>query len=132
MTRLGFHHVGVVTKELQRSTQIYEQLGYVASQRYDDPLQKVAIVLLSRPGSPTIELILPTTADSPAAGWLKRIKAGPYHTCYEVADIAEATRFLQPLGFVPLGEPVPAVAFGMRPVLFLWSTEVGLLELLQA
>ncbi len=132
MTRLGFHHVGIVTTELNGSTRIYQQLGYEASEQYDDPRQKVMIVLLRRPGSPTIELILPTADDGPAAGWVKRIKAGPYHTCYEVPDIAEATQSLQGLGFVPLGEPVPAVAFEMRLVLFLWSAEVGLLELLEA
>ena len=39
--------------------------------------------------------------------------------------------FFKTNGFAALHEPVPAVAFDMRPIVFLWSAEVGLLELLQ-
>jgi methylmalonyl-CoA/ethylmalonyl-CoA epimerase len=131
MTVTSFHHVGIVTRELQTSTQIYERLGYTASGRYDDPIQKVAIILMRRSDSPMIELILPTESDSPAAGWLKRVKAGPYHTCYEVPALAEAMDLFKANGFTALHDPVPAVAFEMRPIVFLWSAEVGLVELLQ-
>jgi methylmalonyl-CoA/ethylmalonyl-CoA epimerase len=110
----------------------YQALAYAASPRYDDPLQKAEIVLLRRAGSPLVELIRPTTPDSPAMGWLKRMKAGPYHTCYEVADLGQGISLCQSHGFSVTSKPVPAVAFGLRPVVFLWSNEVGLLELLQA
>jgi methylmalonyl-CoA/ethylmalonyl-CoA epimerase len=127
-----FHHVGVVTRDLAASTALYLGLGYEASVRYDDPLQNVSIVLMRRPDSPMIELILPTDPASPAMGWLKRVKAGPYHTCYEVAELAAGIRLFEGSGFSVLNEPLPAVAFGMRQIVFLWSNEAGLIELLES
>jgi methylmalonyl-CoA/ethylmalonyl-CoA epimerase len=132
VTGLSFHHVGVVTKDLIASKAFYERLGYEASKQYDDPVQKVSIIFMRREAPPLIELIVPTQADSPAAGWLKRIKAGPYHTCYEVADLSSGIEFLKESGFTPLHEPVPAVAFDMRLIVFLWSPDVGLVELLRS
>jgi methylmalonyl-CoA/ethylmalonyl-CoA epimerase len=132
VTELAFHHVGVVTRELDASVKLYVALGYEASPIYEDPVQKARIVLMRRDGSPMIELIFPLAADSAAAGWLKRIKAGPYHTCYVVPEIGHASARLRELGFAPLSEPVPAVAFESRFVVFLWSNDVGLIELLEA
>lgn len=131
MSGLAFHHVGVVTRELDASVHFYTALGYEPSPRYEDPVQKAAIVLMHRADSPIVELISPLGPESAAFGWLKRIKAGPYHTCYRTEDIRGSMAWLRQLGFAPLSEPVPAVAFDSKPVVFLWSNEVGLLELLQ-
>jgi methylmalonyl-CoA/ethylmalonyl-CoA epimerase len=79
-----------------------------------------------------IELVSPLAPDSPAAGWVKRIKVGPYHTCYEVRSMASAIAGLRDDGFAPVSEPVPAVAFEMRLVAFLWSAAAGLVEVLEA
>jgi methylmalonyl-CoA/ethylmalonyl-CoA epimerase len=129
--KLAFHHVGVVTSDLAASTAVYEGLGYEASGVIDDPLQGVTIVLCTRDSDAMIELIAPKSADSPAAGWLKRIKAGAYHTCYEAPDLVAALAHFSELGLKPLAEPVPAVAFGGRRIVFLWGHHTGLLELLE-
>ena len=131
MHRFVFHHVGVVTADLGPSQAFYERLGYAASERFDDPLQRVAIVLLRRADGPMIELVQPTEPASPAAGWLTRIKSGPYHTCYEVPVLDEAMAQLREERFAPLSAPVPAVAFGGRRVVFLWAKKAGLLELVE-
>jgi len=130
--QLAFHHVGVVTRELESAARVYRALGYTASQRYEDPLQGVAIVFMQREDSPLVELVSPLHAESPAQGWLKRTKAGPYHTCYEVAVLEDALELLRAEGFTPTGMPLPAVAFGGRRVVFSWSNEAGLVELLEA
>ena len=129
--KLAFHHVGVVTADLDASVALYRALGYQASELFDDPLQQVRIVLCTRDDGPMIELITPATPSSPAAGWLKRIKAGPYHTCYRVADLEASIEGLRELGFLPLSQAVPAVAFGGRRVIFLFSAAAGLLELVE-
>jgi methylmalonyl-CoA/ethylmalonyl-CoA epimerase len=133
--KLTFHHVGVVTRDLRASTMVYEGLGYRASAVIDDPVQGVAIVLCTRaaePSEPIIELISPSHGASPAAGWLARIKAGPYHTCYVVNDLTHAIAELGELGLSSLSEPVPAVAFGGRRIVFLWGRDTGLIELLES
>jgi methylmalonyl-CoA/ethylmalonyl-CoA epimerase len=124
--------VGVVTRDIAASSAFYAKLEYAASRTFEDPLQKVSIILMRRQESPLIELIFPTDPTSPAMGWLKRVKAGPYHTCYEVEDLDAQIDFFASNGFSPLHEPLPAVAFELRRVVFLWSNEVGLVELLQA
>jgi methylmalonyl-CoA/ethylmalonyl-CoA epimerase len=132
LSSLSFHHVGVVTSDLAASTAFYERLGYRPSPRIDDPIQKVGIVLLEKDGSPMVELVFPSDPTSPAAGWLKRIRVGPYHTCYEVPDLEAAVESLRAEGLTPTSEPVPAVAFGGRRIVFLWGTACGLLELLES
>ena len=96
-----FHHVGVVTRGLNACVELYELLGYQASEVFRDPNQGADIVLLTRP-SPSddqamIELVSPFRDDGPAMAWAQRIDAGPYHTCYQVPDLAAATEQLQRL-----------------------------------
>jgi methylmalonyl-CoA/ethylmalonyl-CoA epimerase len=141
MTRpllLAVHHVGVVTPDVEACAALYRALGYQTSPTFHDPLQRAAIVLCTRTGQdggllrePLVELIAPEDASSPAAGWLKRIRAGAYHTCYEVADLTADVEPLRELDFVALTKPVPAVAFGGLRVVFLWSALTGLVELVE-
>lgn len=128
---LAFHHVGVVTPDIDASAALYRVLGYAISATFHNPVQSAAIALCSRPGEPLVELIAPADPSSPAAGWLRRLRAGAYHTCYEVADLPAAVRRLRDLNFVALSEPVPAVAFEGRRVVFLWSDHMGLVELVE-
>jgi methylmalonyl-CoA/ethylmalonyl-CoA epimerase len=127
-----FHHVGIVTGHLDQSVAFYTTLGYHPSQTFSDPIQKAEIVLLHRQDSPTIEVIHPIDVDSPAAGWLKRIQGGPYHTCFQVTDLDGAIKRLRAERLVIAAPPAPAIAFAMRLVCFLWSQKSGLIELLEA
>jgi methylmalonyl-CoA/ethylmalonyl-CoA epimerase len=133
MTDWIFHHVGVVTPDVQESIAFYETVaGYKESLRVDDPIQDATIVILTKEGSPLVELIAPLSAASPAAGWLKRIQAGPYHTCYRVPAIAQTLAALETRGMKLVFGPKPAIAFGGALVAFIWGRETGLIELLDA
>lgn len=127
-----FHHVGVITGNLEESITLYESLRYSSSVIFADPAQKARIVLMERGNEPIVELIAPDSSDSPAASWVQRIKAGPYHTCYEVDDLEAVMAFLRRQRLFPVFGPIPAVAFNMRRVVFLWSDKSGLIELLEA
>jgi methylmalonyl-CoA/ethylmalonyl-CoA epimerase len=129
---MRLHHVGVITGDLKGSTNFYAILGYTASPIYADPLQKARIVLMQKAHEPLIELIAPDSPESPAASWIQRITVGPYHTCYEVDDLEAVVAFLRHHRLFPVIKPVPAVAFNMRRVIFLWGESSGLLELLEA
>jgi methylmalonyl-CoA/ethylmalonyl-CoA epimerase len=126
-----FHHVGVIVDAVEPSILMWQGLGYQPTLRILDPVQKAHIVLLERPGAPMIELVSPDGPDSPAQSWIRRIKAGPYHTCFEVTSMTTALARLRGKGFMVVMEPVPAVAFNGRHVAFTWSKETGLLELLE-
>jgi methylmalonyl-CoA/ethylmalonyl-CoA epimerase len=129
---MRLHHVGVITGNLESSINFYTSLGYTASGIYTDPLQKARIVLMQRAHEPLVELIAPDSSDSPAARWIQRIVVGPYHMCYEVDDLEDIMALLRRHRLFPLIKPVPAVAFNMRRIVFLWGESSGLLELLEA
>ena len=129
---MRLHHVGVITGNLEGSMNFYTSLGYAASAIYADPIQKARIVLMQRAHEPLIELIAPDSPESPAASWIQRIAVGPYHTCYEVDDLEAMVAFLRRHRLFPVIKPVPAVAFNMRRIVFLWGESSGLLELLEA
>lgn len=132
MIECKFHHVGVVTADVAASREFYAALGYTASQDYDDPYQQATIVLLRAKHGPIVELVKPNNLQSPAAGWVDRIKAGPYHTCYEVKEIAQTMPQFKEFKVVRVSPIVPAVAFGMRKIVFLWGKQCGLIELLES
>jgi methylmalonyl-CoA/ethylmalonyl-CoA epimerase len=129
---MRLHHVGVITKNLADSRDFYTSLGYAASAIYVDPVQKARIVLMQKAHEPLVELIEPESPDSPAARWIQRIAVGPYHTCYEVDDLEAMVAFLRRHRLFPVIKSVPAVAFNMRRIVFLWGESSGLLELLEA
>jgi methylmalonyl-CoA/ethylmalonyl-CoA epimerase len=130
---LMLHHIGVVTNNLEGSMGFYSTLGYSSSRVYLDPVQKARIVLMHHiRREPIIELVFPEDRESPAAKWVQRIQAGPYHICYEAADLQSAVDFLRRQHHFPVLGPVPALAFDMRRVVFLWSPSTGLLELLES
>jgi len=133
----AFHHVGVITPDAAEAARVLRALGYTTSVTFEDPVQKAAIVLCTRAGGrdgqrePMIELIAPLDPSSPAAGWLKRLRAGAYHVCYETADLEATVEGLVHLEFAQLSKPAPAVAFEGRRVVFLWSAAAGLVELVE-
>jgi methylmalonyl-CoA/ethylmalonyl-CoA epimerase len=129
---MRLHHIGVITGNLEGSISFYTSLGYAASAIYADPLQKARIVLMQRAHEPLVELIAPDSPESPAASWLQRIAVGPYHTCYEVDDLEAMVALLRHHRLFPVIKPVPAVAFDMRRIVFMWGESSGLLELLEA
>src|ERR1700678_2866366 len=96
MSSFTFHHVGVAVQDLTAATSNFEKMfGYKPqSGPFDDPIQKVSVLFLSRgEGDPWIELVAPSGPDSPIAGTLKK-GAGTYHTCYQVPDIRKAIEHL--------------------------------------
>jgi methylmalonyl-CoA/ethylmalonyl-CoA epimerase len=126
-----FHHVGIATPDIKGSIRFYQELGYTSSEIYNDPEQKAAIALLRRPDGPVLELISPTDKTSPVQAWVDRIRCGAYHVCYEVNELEEGMSFLEDRGSLLVYGPVPAIAFGLRRVAFLWGKESGLVELLE-
>ena len=132
MRNWRFHHVGVITSNLSETVTFYSDvLAYSVSQTFEDPIQEANIVLLHAPHSPMIEVICPTSPTSPAAGWIKRIQAGPYHTCYQVESLNEVLESLNQRGLNLVFGPAPAVAFQGAPVAFVWGPAVGLMELVE-
>jgi len=134
MLALRFHHVGVGTTDFDEAIRIYGALGHRLYRSVDDPLLNVRVAFLrSRHGDgPWIEILAPLGEGGPLQSLIKRkLLPSPYHTCYAVADVHSASQDLQQLGFLPLGEARPAVAFDQALVAFFHHGALGLVELVQ-
>ena len=82
-------------------------------------------------GPMRIELIEPAGEHSPVRNLVARgIKM--YHQCFEVADIELSLSELESQGARTIVAPVPAVAFGGRPIAFLMLRTSLIVELIQA
>ncbi len=127
----AFHHIGLACRAMADEYAQLAILGYAAeSEPIADPIQKVRVQFFSG-GGPRIELVEPASDDSPVRGWLKR-GAKLYHMAYEVADLEVSMRQLEAQEFRAIIEPVPAIAFGMRRIVFLMSPSLYLIELIEA
>ncbi|MBI3543820.1 MAG: VOC family protein [Deltaproteobacteria bacterium] len=129
---LVFHHVGVITDELDAAVEFYRGLGYAPGPTYADDVQKLTIIFVEKAGSPLIELIRPLGDESPARDWIGRITAGAYHTAYTARDFDAAVGEMKKKRMKKVLGPVPAVAFGGKRVAFFWNTAVGLVELVES
>ena len=129
-------HVGVAVPALEATTALLADLfGYtVVSGPFDDPIQKVSVNFLAKSDGDVaeIELIAPTSEDSPVQAMLTKKAGGAYHLCFETNDLDAALDRARGLGCVVLAEPVPAVAFGGRRIAWMYTPARQLFELVEA
>lgn len=126
-----FHHFGIAVKDIGAAAAIYESGGYKASAVIYDPIQNVDICWLTKEDPPIIELLAPVNESSPVNKILEKNGVSPYHTCYIVKDIREATSELRKQKYVMVSKPAEAVAFKGSKVAFLFNKNIGLIELVE-
>ncbi len=128
---LRFHHLGIATKSIDKCAEIYVKLGYTMSNIKSEPTQNVKIAFLTKGGNPELELIEPTLADSPISRLVNESGTTPYHICFEVDDIYEAIDELENMNFRPLFRPTRSEVMEDGLFCYLFSVEIGLVELYQ-
>jgi methylmalonyl-CoA/ethylmalonyl-CoA epimerase len=137
-TSLGFKllHVGVAVPSLEPTTESLSTLfGYkVVSGPFDDPIQKVSVNFLATSDKDVaeIELIAPTTVDSPIRSILAKNGGGAYHLCFETNDIDGALTHAKDNGCIIVSSPVPAVAFQGRRIAWIYTRSRQLFELVES
>ncbi len=136
---MQFDHIGFVVRDLAAGREtLQDGLGVSAwTGIFRDPVNDVFVQFGRAPargGPPGIcyELITPLSAASPVTAALSRGVNLLNHVAYRVASLAaEADRF-EALGFLVLGPPKPAVAYGGRPIQFFLSRTRLMVELIEA
>ena len=84
------NHIGIAVKSLEDSIPFYrDQLGMEYEGSEEVAEQKVRVAFL-KVGDSRIELLEPTSPDSPVAKFLEKNGEGIHHMAYEVADIEAA------------------------------------------
>lgn len=89
------NHIGVAVHDIEEAAKFYtEALGLTLGGIEEVPDQKVKVAFLPI-GEVRIELIQPTSPDSPVAKFLEKNGQGIHHIAYQVADTgAEVERLL--------------------------------------
>ena len=129
-------HVGVAVSSLGPTTELLSNLfGYkVVSGPFDDPIQKVTVCFLAKTdeAGTEIELIAPTSEDSPIRSMLAKEGGGAYHLCFQTSDIDGALAHARKTGCIIVASPVPAVAFDGRRIAWIYTRSRQLFELVEA
>jgi methylmalonyl-CoA epimerase len=91
-------HVGVAVSSIDDALEIYEALGLAEAKREVVPGQKVMVAFLPV-GESRVELLEPTSPDSPVAKFLEKRGGGIHHLCFAVEDLEGALADLSGKGF---------------------------------
>lgn len=92
------NHIGIAVRSLEEALPFYrDSLGMTFQGSEEVVEQKVRVAFLAI-GESKIELLEPTAADSPIAGFLEKNGPGIHHLAYEVTDIEAAIRHLEEQG----------------------------------
>lgn len=114
------NHVAIAVPNLDKAIAKYrDALGATVSEPQDLPEHGVTVVFIDV-GNSKVELLYPLGEGSPIASFLeKNPSGGMHHMCFEVANIAEASKKLIAEGARILGDGEPRTGAHGLPVLFL-------------
>ena len=68
---------------------------------------------------------------TPVDSYLEKTGPTPYHICYKSDDFEADIENLKKKRFAVVSSPAPAVAFGGRRVVFMYSLHAGLIEIVE-
>ena len=106
------NHIGIAVKSLDETIPFYrDNLGMAFAGIEEVAEQKVRVAMLSV-GESKIELLEPTSEESPVAKFIEKNGPGVHHVAYEVADIEVAIARLMADGARMIDEKPRAGAHG--------------------
>ena len=123
-------HIGYAVKNIDKAKKSMEILGYTFEPTVEDKDRNIFISFGELDGY-RVELVAPMGEGSPVDMYLSKIGPTPYHICYRSSDIETDIAELQKHRFkvsIPLA---PAIAFGNKRVVFMYSLSVGLIEIVE-
>lgn len=124
------HHIGYAVRNIEDAFKKFQNLGYIReTEIISDEIRNVFIQFIIKDGY-RVELVAPLKENSPVDKILKKGNT-PYHICYETNDICKTIEELSGSGYTSLGVPEKAPAIHNRRVVFLFSKDMGLIELVE-
>ncbi|OGU14778.1 MAG: methylmalonyl-CoA epimerase [Geobacteraceae bacterium GWC2_53_11] len=127
------NHIGIAVKSLEETVPFYrDNLGMEFKGIEDVAEQKVRVAMMQI-GESKIELLEPTSDDSPVAKFIEKSGAGIHHVAYEVDDVEAAIAKLLADGVRMVDEKPRHGAHGTRIAFIHPKSSNGVLtELCQA
>jgi methylmalonyl-CoA/ethylmalonyl-CoA epimerase len=129
---MKIHHIGIATSEIGGAAEVWDDLlGLRADHTEEVPGQKVRVCMLPV-GESRLELLEPTSPDSPIFKFLEKRGGGIHHIAVCVADISSALEDLKNKGARLIDEE-PRIGAGGCLVAFIHPSSTGgvLLELVE-
>ncbi len=125
-------HLGIAVKSLEQARKFYQQLGMQVMPEEIVEQEKVRLAMVPL-GASRIELLEPTSEESPIARFIAKRGEGLHHVSLRVDDIHATVRRLKEQGVRLISEEVKTGAGGHLYV-FVHPQSAGgvLLELVQA
>lgn len=112
---MKIHHIGMITKNIEKSLSIYEKLGFKKTTEIIQDYIQMNNILFINNESVTIELIEPINKESS----IYNFKDGMHHICYEIGNI---DKFINTFKNLEIGKiitkPIKAVAIENRSIVF--------------
>ncbi len=108
---LKLSHIAIATPEIKKAIEKFQALELRVAETHDVPSEKVKATMLHLEASShlRLELLEPTSTDSPISKFLeKRPKGGIHHLCFEVRGIDKWKAELEKAG-------IPVLPPGIRP-----------------
>ena len=125
-------HLGIAVKSLATAKDIYETLGLTVSPEETVEAEQVRLVVVPV-GESRLELLEPTSDNSPIAKFIAKRGEGLHHVSLRVPDLAAAVERLKKDGVRLVSNDIKVGAGGHRYVFVHPSSAGGvLLELVEA
>ena len=127
----GVHHVGIAVKNMDEALEIFQKkLGLKLEKITIVEDQKVKSAMLSSGGETKIELLEPTSQDSPVGRFLEKRGEGIHHIALKVKGIEELLKKLKDEGLNLVNE-TPRIGVEGTKIAFIHpkSTKNVLIEL---
>jgi methylmalonyl-CoA/ethylmalonyl-CoA epimerase len=113
----GLDHVAILVSDLDAAIRLYRDVyGLELAEVEEVPSEKVRVAIFGH-GAGRIELVSPSSPDSPMARAIEKRGEGLHHVCLEVPDIEKAMASLRAQG-APLLDDVPRPGAGGARVAF--------------
>jgi methylmalonyl-CoA epimerase len=114
----GIDHVGIAVKSIDEAKKFWvDTLGLKLSHIEEVPEQKVRVAML-KAGETTIELLEPTSPDSPIQRFIEKRGEGLHHLTLKTDKLAERLQKLKGAN-VPLIDEQPRIGAGGARIAFL-------------
>jgi len=125
-------HLGVAVRSIEEGRAVYEAMGLRVAAIEEVPEEGVRVALIPC-GESSIELLEPTSPDSPIAKFLEKRGPGIHHVCLATDDVRSDDAKLRESGYQVL-RPEPTRGAGGCWVQFVHPKSTGgvLLELSQS
>ncbi|KZZ86200.1 MULTISPECIES: methylmalonyl-CoA epimerase [Bacillaceae] len=117
-------HIGIAVTSIQNSLPFYEAtLGMKLIGEEEVPSQLVKVAFLDA-GNQKIELLEPTSSDSPVAKFIEKRGEGIHHVAYKVENIAARIEELKTQG-INMIDHTPRLGAGGAAIAFLHPKSTG-------